>query len=81
MANLKEYDIAFEHYRGRRRYIVSHPKHRRALIVAAPDEVSAMVAAAKKWGERWQQVSFYAYCDIKLCIYNRKKDDKTEGTD
>ena len=75
----KNYDIAFEHYRGRRRYTVSHPEHSGVLIVAAPDDVSAIVAAAKKWQTRWQSFEFYAFC--KIDIYNRSNTSKTEGTD
>jgi hypothetical protein len=68
----KNYDIAFEHYRGRRRYIVTHPEYSGALVVAAPDEVAAIVAAAKKWQTRWQSFEFYAFC--KVVIYNKKLD-------
>ena len=69
----KNYDAAFEHYRGRRRYTVAHPAHKKTLIVAAPDEVSAIVAAAKKWKERWQSVDFYAFCEVR--VYNKKGAD------
>ena len=63
--NRKDYDIAFEHYRGHRRYIVTHPEHSGALVVAAPDEVAAIVAAAKKWQVRWQSFGFYAFCEVR----------------
>lgn len=45
----KNYDIAYEGYRGHRRYIVTHPQYSGTLVVAVPGEVSAIVAAAKKW--------------------------------
>jgi hypothetical protein len=77
--NRKNYDIAFEHYRGQRRYIVTHPEHSGALVVAAPDEVAAIVAAAKKWQARWQSFEFYAFCNV--VIYNGRNTSKTEGTD
>lgn len=65
-----KYDIAFEHYRGQRRYIVSHPDFSGELIVAAPDDVAAIVAAAELWQTRWQNFSFYAFC--KVDIYNSR---------
>ena len=67
----KNYDIAFEHYRGHRRYTVSHPEHSGVLLVAAPDEVAAIVAAAEYWQVRWQNFGFYAFCNV--VIYNRRK--------
>ena len=79
MEDRKKYDIAFEHYRGYRRYTVSHPDFGEEIIVAAPDDVAAIVAAAEKWQVRWQSFEFYAFC--KVVIYNKKKLDKTEGTD
>ena len=66
----KTYDIAFEDYRGYRRYTVSHPDFPGELMVAAPDEVSAIVAAAEYWQTRWQRFEFYAFC--KVGIYNRR---------
>ena len=77
----KTYDTAFEHYRGRSRFTVSHPDYDTPLTVAAPDEISAIVAAAELWGVRWQRFSFYAYCDVSDGIYNRRNTSKTEGTD
>ena len=73
MSEPKKYDIAFEHYRGQRRYTVTHPEHSGALVVAAPDDVAAIVAAAEYWQVRWQCFEFYAFC--KVGIYNRKKPD------
>ena len=74
-----KYNIAFGHYRGHRRYTVSHPDFVGEIIVAAPDEVTAIVAAAKKWQTRWQSFEFYAFC--KVGIYNGRNTSKTEGTD
>jgi len=73
MGKSKKYDIAFEYYRGNRRYIVSHPEQSGTLTVAAPTEVAAMVAAAKKWGVRWQCYEFYAFCEVS--IYKKKGAD------
>ena len=73
------YDTAFEHYRGHRRYIVTHPEHSGTLVVAAPDDVAAIVAAAEYWQVRWQCFEFYAFC--KVGIYNGRNTSKTEGTD
>ena len=61
MTKANEYDIAFEDYRGRRRYTVSHPDFSGELIVAAPDDVAAIVAAAELWHTRWQSFEFYAF--------------------
>ena len=69
----KSYDIAFEGYRGNRRYTVSHPEYSGVLMVAAPDDVAAIVAAAEYWQARWQSFSVYAFCESKLTIYNRKR--------
>ncbi len=66
---VKDCDVAFEDYKGVKRYTVSHPAHKRDLRVAAPDENAAMVAAAERWGERWQSIEFYAYC---LIVPDRK---------
>lgn len=57
-------DVAYENYTGRKRFEVEHPAHRRRIIVAAPNADSAIVAAAARWGERWQKYSFYAYCRV-----------------
>lgn len=62
----KNYDTAFEHYRGRSRFKVSHPDYEAPLTVAAPDEIAAIAAAAKLWGVRWQNFSFYAYCEVEM---------------
>lgn len=58
------YDCRFEEYGGTNRFTVKHPAHFGELRVAAPDEASAIVAAADRWGERWQDYSFYAYCVV-----------------
>ena len=73
MGRSKKYDIAFEEYLGTRRYTVSHPEHSGTLLVAAPTEVAAMVAAAKKWGVRWQRYEYYAFCEVKM--FKRKGED------
>ena len=73
MNKTNKYDIAFEHYRGHRRYTVSHPDFGGEIIVAAPDDVSAIVAASEYWHTRWQSFEFYAFC--KVVIYNKKKLD------
>lgn len=36
----------------------------RHVTVAAADEQSAIVAAAKEFGVRWQEYSYYAYCAV-----------------
>lgn len=72
-----KYDIAYEGYRGQRRYIVTHPQYSGTLMVAAPDEVAAIVAAAKKWQTRWQSFEFYAFC--KIDIYNGRNTSKPKG--
>ena len=77
MSHTNKYDIAFEHYRGHRRYTVSHPGHSGMLLVAAPDDVAAIVAAAEYWQVRWQSFEFYAFC--KVDIYNRRNTSKTKG--
>ena len=68
MSDIKKYDIAFEHYRGYRRYTVSHPEFVEEIIVAAPDDVAAIVAAAEKWHIRWQSFEFYAFCKVERHI-------------
>ena len=45
---------------------MSHPEHSGTLLVAAPTEVAAIVAAAKKWGVRWQCYEFYAFCEVSI---------------
>ena len=65
-------DAAYENYTGRKRFEVEHPAHRRRIIVAAPNEDSAIVAAAARWGERWQEYSFYAYCRVNEVKEARK---------
>ena len=72
MSKSDKYDIAFEHYRGYRRYSVSHPDFGEEIRVAAPDDVAAIVAAAEKWQARWQNFSFYAFCKIEP-IYNKER--------
>lgn len=57
-------DVAYENYTGRKRFEVEHPAHRRRIVVAAPNADSAIVAAAARWGERWQAYNFYAYCRV-----------------
>ncbi len=63
---LRDYDVAFEDYSGRRRYAVSHPNHPRKIIVAAPSEEAAIVGAAKRWRVRWQEYDFYAFCEVEM---------------
>lgn len=58
------FDCQFGSYEGVKRFIVKHPGHFGELRVAAPDEASAIAAAGDRWGERWQDYSFYAYCDV-----------------
>lgn len=57
-------DASFESYKGKKRFCVSHPEHASPLRVAAPSETTAIVAAAQAWGSRWQEYSFYAYCEV-----------------
>lgn len=63
------FDVAYEksdgtEYKGVRRWEVQHPKHKKSLRVAAPDENSAIVAAAKRWGETWTSLDFYPMCTV-----------------
>ena len=60
----KFYNCSFGDYKGRRRYVVKHPKHMGELIVRAPDDSAAIVAAGNYWGEEWTEYLFYAYCDV-----------------
>ena len=56
-------DATFEGYTGRKRYSVTHPRHG-SLRIAAPDEATSIVAAAKRWEERWQAWEFYTSCTV-----------------
>ena len=47
-------------YQGRKQWKVTHPQQKKGVTVTAPDRHSAMVAAAKVWGVRWQAVEFYS---------------------
>lgn len=57
-------DIAYEDYKGNKRFTVTHPAHAGELTVAAPDENTALVAAANYWGETWTRYGYYAYCNV-----------------
>lgn len=56
-------DARFEKYSGKKMYEVRHHENG-ALKVLAPDENCAIVAAAGFWGCRWQDYSFYPYCEV-----------------
>ncbi len=60
-------DVTFEGYTGKKLYRVTHPQLG-GLLIAAPDDVAAIVAAAKRWGRRWQEWDFYT-----SCIVNRSR--------
>ena len=62
----KDYQACFEDYRGKKTFLVCHPKHR-SVKVCAPDRNSAIVTAAKYWGVKWASYSFYAYCEVSKC--------------
>ena len=56
---------AWPDYSGKRVFLVRHPDYASGGIrVLAPDEDAAMVTAARYWERRWQEIRFYAYCDI-----------------
>lgn len=61
----KFYDCCFGDYKGRLRWIVSHPKHQNDLIVSAPDDIAAIKAAGDYWGENWLSYEFYPYCTVR----------------
>lgn len=54
----------FPEYSGTKTFNVTHPKHDGVLTVAAPDRASAIVQAARIWGERWQAMDFYDACTV-----------------
>ena len=58
------YDARYNSYSGKRRFEVEHPRHAGHLTIAAPDMNSAIVAAAKRWGEKWTDYDFYAFCRV-----------------
>ena len=67
MAKVKEekkFDAVFGSYGGKERFEVSHPDYKNSLIVAAPTYDSAIVAAANRWGRKWTEYEFYAYCKV-----------------
>lgn len=46
-------------YTGKKKWSVHHPRHAQPITVTAPTELTALVAAANGWGERWQSIEFY----------------------
>ena len=58
------YDVRYNGYSGKRRFAVEHPRHAGHLTIASPDMNSAIVAAAKRWGEKWSDYDFYAFCSV-----------------
>ena len=58
------YDAKYNGYSGKRRFEVEHPRHKGHLTIASPDMNSAIVAAAKRWGEKWSAYDFYAFCRV-----------------
>lgn len=56
-------DVRFNGYTGKKCFSVLHPDYP-PITAAAPDENSAIVAAAKKLGVRWQTYGFYSWCSV-----------------
>ena len=54
----------FKTYRGKKWWDVKHPAFGE-VPVCAPDEAAAIAAAADVWGQRWQDLQFYAYCSVE----------------
>ena len=59
-----DYDERYNGYSGKRRFEVEHPRHAGHLTIASPDMNSAIVAAAKRWGEQRSDYDFYAFCSV-----------------
>lgn len=51
-------------YTGKKRWSVRHPRHAQPITVTAPTELTALVAAANGWGERWQSIEFYTAATV-----------------
>lgn len=57
--------IRYEHYRGKKTWVVKHPDHKKAVRVTAPDRDTPMIAAAEYWRETWTALDFYTRCTVE----------------
>ena len=65
-------DAIFDGYTGRGRFYVMHEALSTCRVAARTPE-AAIVAAAKHFGRRWQDYSFYAYCVVTPDAAKQKK--------
>lgn len=66
----EKFDISAPNYTGKILWDVSHPDYKKPCRVRAPvrDNTNGALCielAAEFWGRRWQDITFYPYCDVR----------------